>query len=125
MKINLLKLLIMASKRLIYAFFVQILAMQFILATPSSSKNLEDVKIRIKIESKSLKEVLDHIEEKTSFRFTYNQSVVRNTEMFSFSLGDTNLRSVLEYLTKTSDFEFKRVNNTIYVTPTLDLKSPA
>lgn len=117
MKFNLLKLLIMASKRLFYAFFVQIMAMQFILATPSNSQNLEDVKININVESKSFEEVLDHIQEKTAFRFTYNQNIARNKKSFSFTFTDSNLREVLEYLSETSDFDFKRLNNTIYVVP--------
>lgn len=119
MKINLLKLLIMASKRLFYAFFVQIMAMQFILATPSNSQNLEDVKININVESKSFKEVLDQIQEKTSFKFTYNQSIVKSKKSFSFAFSDSNLREVLEYLAQASDFDFKRLNNTIYVVPSI------
>lgn len=117
MKINLLKLLIMASKRLLFAFFVQIVAMQFILATPSNSQSLEHVKISIHVESKSLTEVLDEIQDKTSFRFAYNQTLVDSNRTFSFMFPNSNLRAVLEYLAQTSDFEFKRVNSTIYVIP--------
>lgn len=64
MEINLLKLLIMASKRLLYAFLVQVIAMQFIMATPSKSQNLEDVGLSISVQSKTFEEVLGIIQEK-------------------------------------------------------------
>jgi TonB-linked SusC/RagA family outer membrane protein len=124
MKINLLKLLIMGSKRLFYAFFVQIMAMQFLLATPSNSQNLEDIAISINVESRSFKEVLDQIEQKTTFRFTYNQSISNVKKSFSLSFAESNLREVLEYLSETAGFEFKRVNNTIYVALNPTVSSP-
>ncbi|MBD3631113.1 SusC/RagA family TonB-linked outer membrane protein [Cyclobacterium sp.] len=117
MQINLLKLLIMLSKRLLYALLIQVIAMQFIFATPSKSQNLEDVGISIQANSQSLEEVLKIIEEKTMFTFTYNQKVVKSKQRFSFSFPDSNVKEVLQYLAQGTDFDFKRLNSTIYVAP--------
>ncbi|MBR9777978.1 MAG: TonB-dependent receptor, partial [Cytophagales bacterium] len=119
MEINLLKLLIMASKRLLYAFLVQVIAMQFIMATPSKSQNLEDVGLSISVQSKTFEEVLGIIQEKTLFNFTYNQKVGSVENQFTFSFQESNLKEVLQHLAQLTAFEFKRVNNTIYVKPGL------
>ncbi|MFC4870966.1 SusC/RagA family TonB-linked outer membrane protein [Negadavirga shengliensis] len=105
----------MASKRLLYAFMVQVLAMQFLLATPSNSQNLVDVKISINAESLTLKEILDKVQEQTAFSFTYNQALGRDKQKFTFSLDGSNLRDLLQTLADSTDFGFKRVNQNIYV----------
>jgi len=115
MEINLLKLLIMASKRLLYAFLVQVIAMQFLMATPSKSQNLEDVSLSISVQSNTLKEVLGLIQDITLFNFTYNQKVVKDDNRFTFSYEESNLKEVLQHLAQVTSLEFKRVNNTIYV----------
>ncbi|WP_178371489.1 SusC/RagA family TonB-linked outer membrane protein [Cyclobacterium lianum] len=107
----------MASKRLLYAFLLQVFAMQVIIATPSHSQNLEDVALSIRAESQRLKEILEMIEERTVFGFTYNQKVARHHQRFTFSYQDSNVKEVLQHLAQVSDFEFKRVNRTIYVAP--------
>lgn len=117
MEINLLKLLIMASKRLLYAFLVQVIAMQFIMATPSNSQNLEAVGLSISVQSKTFEEVLGIIQEKTQFNFTYNQKVGSLDNRFTFSFQESNLKEVLQHLAQLTAFEFKRVNHTIYVIP--------
>jgi TonB-linked SusC/RagA family outer membrane protein len=119
MEINSLKLLIMASKRLLYAFLVQVIAMQFLLATPSNSQNLEDVSLSISVQSNTLEEVLELIQEKTLFNFTYNQKVVRDNNQLTFSFPESDLKEVLQHLAQVTSFEFKRVNKTIYVKPVL------
>ena len=120
MEINLLKLLIMVSKRLLYAFLVQVIAMQFLMATTSKSQNLEDVSLSISVQSNTFKEVLGLIQEKTLFNFTYNQKVVKDKNRFTFSYEESNLKEVLQHLAQVTSFEFKRVNNTIYVKPGLE-----
>ncbi len=117
MKIHLLKLLIMASKRLFYALIIQLVAMQMIFALPSNSQNLEDVKVSIKVESKTIKEVFDHIETETGFSFTYNQKLYQQDRLFTFSFSEGNLKEVLEYLSEATSLAFRRMNNNIYVTP--------
>ena len=120
MEMNLLKLLIMVSKRLLYAFLVQVIAMQFLMATTSKSQNLEDVSLSISVQSNTFKEVLGLIQEKTLFNFTYNQKVVKDKNRFTFSYEESNLKEVLQHLAQVTSFEFKRVNNTIYVKPGLE-----
>src|SRR5690554_949507 len=118
MKIKLLKLLAMASRRLFYVFLVQIMAMQFLFAMNSSSQSLEEVRINLNVESETFKRVLDKIQEQTAFSFTYNQALERSKQKFTLSVKDGNLREVLQLLANRSEFGFKRVNNNIYVAPT-------
>ena len=118
MEIKSLKLLAMASKRLLYAFLVQIMAMQFLFAMDSNSQDLEDVRINLNVKSETFKNVLDKIQEQTAFSFTYNQALEQSKQKFTFSVKDGNLKEVLQLLANRSEFGFKRVNNNIYVAPT-------
>ena len=66
MKSDLLKLLMFASKQAIYVFFIQVIAMQFLIAEPSRSQNLREIGITLHLKNTSLENALSEIEKSTA-----------------------------------------------------------
>lgn len=116
MNSKILKELMFASKQMFYMFLVLCASMQVLLANPSSSQGLEKVRIDLKINDGTILEAFDKIEELTEFEFAYTGSVGDDEEKISIK-SSTDLKSTLLQLAKLSGYNFKRVNETIYVIP--------
>ncbi|WP_026954536.1 SusC/RagA family TonB-linked outer membrane protein [Algoriphagus vanfongensis] len=114
MKKNLLRRIVSISKHTFRVFLVQVLFMQVLFANPSNSQNLSHYKVRLQVKEASIEEVLKMLEAQTDFEFAYNQEVVKANETITLSMND-NLRKVLKAITEQIDFEFRRVEQNIYV----------
>ena len=117
MKSDLLKLLMFASKTTCYFFLVQILALQFLIAKPTSGQALKDVNLSINLKKARLEQIFETIESKTEFNFTYGNTVMLDKSEISLRMSRTTLREVLEEIAQKSPYNFKRVDRTIYVLP--------
>lgn len=114
MKINLLRLIVLCTKRTIKYFLLQLLFIQVIMAEPSASQGMGDYKVSIHARNQRLVEVLADLEKQTDFVFAYNQEVVRDKSRITISLS-SDLRTVLEKITEQVDYDFRRINRNIYV----------
>ncbi len=77
MENNLRRQLIMLSKRLIFAFLVQLFLCTVILANTGNAqlKNIEKVKISMNLQEKSLAQFFKQVESETDFKFTYTDNL--------------------------------------------------
>ncbi len=115
MKPDLLKLLMKLSKHSLYIFVLQILQLQFVLAHETAGQYLEEVKVSVSIRNASLEEVLSLIEDQTDFVFSAYGKTIKSKSTIDLDLEQSNLKFVLETLSKQFDYNFKRVNKNIYV----------
>lgn len=120
MKFDLLKLLMFASKQALYAFLIQVIAMQFLIAAPSSSQSLQEVGITLQLKNTSIEEAFSQIEKSTDFYFTYGHRIKTEDLRINLDLRNGNLREALEAIARQSNFNFRRINQTIYVIPRKD-----
>ena len=100
--------------------------MNFVLASTSSSQNLDQVKVSLTVNRASITQVLQEIERKTDFVFAYTESVQNINEHFTLVYSDMSLRTVLEDISSQGRLQFKRINNTISVVhlPKANTKQP-
>jgi TonB-dependent starch-binding outer membrane protein SusC len=114
MKINLLRLIVLYSKQTLKYFLLLLLAMQVVLAEPSSSQSMEDYKVSLRATNQRLVQVLAELEQQTDFVFAYNQEVARDRSRITLTLS-SDLKTILKKITEQVDYDFKRVNENIYV----------
>ncbi|WP_020529735.1 SusC/RagA family TonB-linked outer membrane protein [Flexithrix dorotheae] len=117
MKFDLLKLLMFTSKQAIYVFLIQVTAMQFLVAEPSSSQSLMEIGITLNLKNTSLEEAFNEIEKSTDFNFTYGKRVKTEKIFIDLEIKDGNLQEVLKSIASQSNFNFRRINQTIYAIP--------
>ena len=96
MYLKLLKLLIATSKRALYMFLVQVIAMQLLLAESSNSQKLESVKVTIKMEQATLEEVFQKLEAGTEFTFGYNKKTLAKGNKLTLNYREESLNKILE-----------------------------
>ncbi|WP_083925249.1 SusC/RagA family TonB-linked outer membrane protein [Flexithrix dorotheae] len=123
MKWNLLPQIISMSKYALFGIFVQALLCSILLAEPShAQKTLDEVYLSINLKSAEVKEIFAVIEEKTDFKFTYQEAEIeKNTLSISFTNG--SLGDILRYVSENTKFAFKRINQNINVTKKRKRKS--
>lgn len=107
--------LLVVSRQLFYMFFIQALAIQFLFANSGNSQSLEDVTISLQMKKVRLTEIFREIEAKTDFEFAYNHKVNKVSDRLNLEVENGNLQEVLETLASKTPFNFKRINQNIYV----------
>lgn len=113
---KLLKQLMFASRQVFYIFLLQTASIQFLLASNSSGQAFKDIKLDLNVKNKSILWVFDQIEELTDFTFAYTKRITKDKNKISLRRkGD--LKSILEEIALKSDYNFKRINEMIYVVP--------
>jgi TonB-dependent starch-binding outer membrane protein SusC len=115
MKIVLHRLLMVISKYSLRLFFIQVICMNFVLASTTHSQNLDEIKVSLSVKEASITQVLQQIEDKTDFVFAYTESVQNIGTSFSLAYRDASLRRILEDISLQGRLQFKRINNTISV----------
>lgn len=114
MKNNLLRLIVLYSKQTLKYFLLQLLVIQVIMAEPGSSQSMEDYQVSLQAKNQKLVAVLADLEQQTDFVFAYNQEVVNDRTRISLHLA-TDLKTMLKKITEQVNYDFKRVNEQIYV----------
>ncbi|MFC3415421.1 SusC/RagA family TonB-linked outer membrane protein [Algoriphagus hitonicola] len=117
MENNLRRQLIMLSKRLIYAFLIQLFFCTVILANSGNAqrKNIEKVKISMKLQEKSLAEFFNQVESKTDFKFTYTDNLVDLRQSITVVENNISLYDVLVAVSMQTNLNFVQVNENIHV----------
>ena len=115
----LLKLFMLISRNTLRLMIVQIIGMNLVLAANTHSQDLDKVKVSLVVSNVSLTEVLREIETKTNFVFAYTEPIGVHDQSFSLKYHKTSLRKILIDLATEAKVEFKRINNTISVSPYL------
>jgi TonB-dependent starch-binding outer membrane protein SusC len=115
MKIVLPRLLMLLSKYSLRLFFIQVICMNFVLAEPTNSQNLDEVKVSVSVNRAQISDVLRLLEDKTDFVFAYTESLKTINQTFTLNYNESSLRKVLEDLSLQGRLQFQRINNTISV----------
>lgn len=117
MKKNVLRQLIMLSKRLLYAFLVQLFMCTVLLANTGNAqrKSIEEVKLSIDNNGKTLIQFFQQVENKTDFKFTYDHNLVDLTQTVAVKGENTSLYKLLESISKQTGLRFIQVNENIHV----------
>lgn len=113
----LLKLLMLISRNTLRLMVIQVIGMNLVLAANSNSQDLDKVKVSLKTTDASITAVFKQIEEKTDFVFAYTESIAAVDKTFNLTYNRASLRKILGDLANQANLKFKRINNTISVTP--------
>lgn len=114
MKNNLLRLIVLLTKQTLKYFLLQFLVIQVLVAGPTSSQSMEDYQVQLQVKNQKLVQVLTDLEKQTDFVFAYNHEVAKDRARITLNLS-SDLKSVLKKITEQVDYDFKRVNEQIYV----------
>ena len=112
MKTNLLKVLMIVSKQIIYIFCIQLISLQLLLADSLKGQKLEEIKVSVHVKDYLLEDVFKLLESKTGFKYGYQSTEGVHSEFITLSM-QADLRSVLEEIARQADVRFKRINNVI------------
>ena len=117
MENNLRRQLIMLSKRLIFAFLVQLFLCTVLLANTGNAqlKNIEKVKISMNLQEKSLAQFFKQVESKTDFKFTYTDNLVDLKQPVTVVENDKSLYDVLVAVSRQTNLRFAQINENIHV----------
>jgi TonB-dependent starch-binding outer membrane protein SusC len=87
--------------------------------------SLKDVHVSLKVSDTEVVKVFGILEQKTGFKFTYNDAVVELNTKISLSIRKSSLYDVLSTISSAEHLHFRRVGNNIHVTSTdLNIDSP-
>ncbi|MDO6440404.1 TonB-dependent receptor [Cyclobacterium sp. 1_MG-2023] len=117
MEKNVLRQLIMLSKRLLYAFLVQLFMCTIIMANTGNAqrKTIEDVKLSIDLDEKTLSRFFRLIENKTDFEFTYDHDLIDLKKKVSVEGDNLSLYKLLASVSLQTDLHFVQINDNIHV----------
>src|SRR5690554_6539407 len=117
MEKKLLRQLIMLSKRLMYAFLIQLLMCTVLLANTGNAqrKTIEEVTVSMVLHDKTLFQFFRQVEARTDFKFTYNDDLVDLKQKVTVEERDRTLYKVLEAVSRQVNLHFVQVNDTIHV----------
>ncbi len=77
--------------------------------------SLKEVPVSLKVNKTEVIKIFGILEEKTGFKFTYNDAVVPNTKI-SVTAKNSSLYEVLSIISSKENLQFKRVGDNIHVT---------
>jgi TonB-linked SusC/RagA family outer membrane protein len=114
---NVLRQLVMVSKRIFYVFIAQLLFCTVLLAgnTSAQRKNIEEVKLSLNIKEKSLLHFFRQVESKTEYRFTYTDQLVDLKQEISVTAANTSLYEILANVSLQTKLNFVQINENIHV----------
>ncbi len=117
MKKNILRQLIMVSKRLFYAWMIQLLFCSFLLANTGNAqrKSIDEVKISLKLEEKPLAQLFKQVESKTDYKFTYTDNLVNLNQAITVIENNRSLYDILAMVSAQTKLGFVQVNDNIHV----------
>ena len=122
MKTNVLDTLMFLSNHAFRLFFIQVLAMQLLMANTGTSQKLENTTVTLQLQEATLEEVFEILESRTDFIFAYNQEIIQHKDRISLSFENRSLRKILEHIGKNAGLQFKLINKTISVKPVRSVK---
>lgn len=117
MKIKLLQQIIAMSKYILYGVFLQVFVMSILWAKESKAQkeSIYDIQLSIQWDNVSISEALADVEEKTDFRFTFNNGEFDKNKSVRLKAQNKSLAQILLTLSKKSNLKFQRINENIHV----------
>src|SRR6186713_3253712 len=116
MSLKLLKILMFASKHLMYVFVWQALTIQFLLAAPTNGQALENVRIAVDLKKAKLEEVFRVVEQQTDYVFNYSSTIAHTRDRYTLRFSDITVADLLRIVSRTSNLKFQQINQNISVT---------
>lgn len=118
MKNSLLKKALIMSKFTFYGILLQCCTMTILMASSNSlgqRQSINDVIVSIEVDSESLTDVFNQLEDLTKFKFAYNHRNLNEQQKITLSAHDKSLANVLLMISKQTRLSFKRINENIHV----------
>ncbi|MFT7159031.1 MAG: TonB-linked SusC/RagA family outer membrane protein [Bacteroidia bacterium] len=121
MKKNILKAIIMLSKRFLQIFIVQTLFMSLAVANEGNSQkvSINDVYINLDLRGAKLLDVFNEIEARSNFKFAYEERDLSEKALFTFN-SDESIHKILTKVSKKTALNFRRLNDVIDVSKASD-----
>lgn len=102
------------GKLAFFSLVVMFCSASLLIAAPGSSQDLRKVPVSIRFSDAKLGEMLDSLEARSAFRFSY-PGYLRHRGPVSLHLPESNLQEVLQQLASRLDLRFSRTNGQIAV----------
>ena len=112
---KLLRVLMFASKQILYACILQVMAMQLLAAKTTKSQSIDEVYVSVDFKGAKLLEVLKEIEKQTEFTFIYDNETEQHPDRFTFESKKISVKEVLTRVNKKAAFSFRQMNKNIAV----------
>ncbi|WP_192348670.1 SusC/RagA family TonB-linked outer membrane protein [Algoriphagus sp. Y33] len=127
MEISLQKLVMYTTKTVVYLMFVQVLFFNLATAEATFGQAIHETTLSIHVQSETLQNIFELIEQKTEFKFSYSDEIVQIDQRFNLSFSKTTLDVVLNDIGKKSGLSFRQFDELIAVKKRepLELKPPA
>jgi len=109
------QLLIMSRNTFFALVIIGTLATMAYANNADGQPSLREVPVSLKVNNTEVVKVFEILEQKTGFKFTYNNAVVPNTKI-SITAKNTSLYEVLLMISSKEKIQFKRVGENIHVT---------
>ncbi|MCG8308712.1 MAG: TonB-dependent receptor [Cytophagales bacterium] len=105
------------TKLVFYGTVIQCFMLSVLLAADihAQQKSIDDIYLDINLKNSSIKHALKVIEKETGLYFAYSDSSIDKNVKIDYASSKASLRDVLSHLSKSSDLQFKRVNETINI----------
>ena len=117
MKCKLLKQIWYMPKLVLYVTVIQCFLFTVLFAAEINAqrKSIDEIYLDIDLKKSSIKRAFKIIEKETGLYFAYSDSSIDKNVKINYSSNEASLRDVLSHLSKYSDLQFIRVNETINV----------
>ncbi|UCS91734.1 TonB-dependent receptor [Echinicola marina] len=117
MEKKILRQLIMMSMRVLYGFLIQLIFCSVLLANTSNAqrKTIEDVRVELEVQNKSLRAVFNDIEQKTDFRFTFDANHIDTSSRLGAISHSGTVYDLLVTLSRQTGLSFTQINDNIHV----------
>src|SRR5690606_27293143 len=114
---NLLYLIKMVSKNLLYGFIIQCLFLTTLMATDTKAqiKSIDETFIKLARQETKITDVFSRLETRTDYFFVYPDDLLLNKKSISLEGKRKSVYEILLEIAKDSNLKFKQVNNAIYV----------
>ncbi|QDH80791.1 SusC/RagA family TonB-linked outer membrane protein [Echinicola soli] len=117
MQKKILRQLIKMSMRVLYGFLIQLVFCTVLLANTSNAqrKTIEDVRVDVRLQDRTLQAVMKDLERKTDFRFTFDTNGVDTDQKMASDKFTGSVYDLLVVLSRESGLSFTQINNNIHV----------
>ncbi len=120
MEKDLLRKIVMISKRFFYGVFINCLLAGTLWAITGNAqeiKSIYQVHVQIKLQELDIPQVFNKIEDQTGLIFSFNKEDVKQSIHINSHFNKATVADVLLEISKQTDLKFKQINNNIHVTP--------
>ena len=116
MKLKIIRQIIVMVKYGTIGLFLQAFLGGILYASNSlAQKSIDEIEVVLQSDNISLTQLIETIEEKTNFYFSYENNVIAKNEQFVFPSGTNTLGDILRHVSQKGNLTFKRINDNIIV----------